>query len=61
MQSDFLHLVLFNIATAKSVKSQNSQLTEAVCEQTVSATSQTDIQNAADNVASQTNEFELKS
>jgi len=55
VQSDFLHLVLFNAATAETVKSQNSQLTAAVREQTVSATDHTDIQNAADNLASQTN------
>jgi hypothetical protein len=55
VQSDFLHLVLFNVATAEAVKPQNSQLTAAVREQTVSATAQTDIQNAADNLASQTN------
>jgi hypothetical protein len=61
VQSDFLHLVLLNVATVEADKSQNSQLTAAVCEQTVSDTAQTDIQNAADNLASQTNEFELKS
>lgn len=60
VQSDFLHLVLFNVTTPEAVKSQNSQLTAAVCEQKVSATAQTNIQNAADNLASQTNEFDLK-
>jgi len=45
VQSEPLHLVLFNIAAAKVVESQNSQLTAAVCEQTFSARAQTDIQD----------------
>jgi hypothetical protein len=44
VQSESLHLVLFNVAAAEIVESQNSQLTAAVCEQTLSATAQTDIQ-----------------
>lgn len=60
VQSECLHLALFNVSTAKVVKSQNSQLTAAVFVQTDSTTAQTDIQNASDNLALQTNEFELK-
>jgi hypothetical protein len=45
VQSEHLHLVLFNVAAAEVVESQNSQLTAAVCEQAFSATAQTDVQS----------------
>jgi len=60
VQSEFLHLALINVYTAEVVKSQNSQLTAAVCVHTDSTTAQTDIQNASDHLALQINKFELK-
>lgn len=56
VQSEFLHLALFNVTIAEVVRSQNSQLTAAVYVQTVYMTAQ----NVSDNFALQKNEFELK-